>query len=238
GKTMAVRLVAILVMMALILPLSATISAAAPSTTFRLEECPPEHSAPTLDRPSPEATLLAGAGSGGTREVQTVQEIHVVQPGDTLGALARRSNTTVSAIAGLNGIANPNLIHVGQRLTIPNRAVAVTLAATPLAAPLTAVWLDAPVVQGDTAVLWLRAAPGTSVTGRLGSQVVPFREQCGLLWGLVAFDALDDEPGLHEVTLEVRSAAGATSAVRVPVPLGAGSFPTGRINFPPEKQGL
>lgn len=45
--------------------------------------------------------------------------IHVVQPGDTLSAIARRYGTTVNAIAAANNIANPNLIFVGQRLVIP-----------------------------------------------------------------------------------------------------------------------
>jgi putative chitinase len=42
-----------------------------------------------------------------------------VQSGDTLNALARRWQTTVAAIADLNGVVNPNLIQVGQRLLIP-----------------------------------------------------------------------------------------------------------------------
>ena len=44
---------------------------------------------------------------------------YIVQRGDTLSLIARRHNTTVRAIAELNGILNPNLIHVGQRLIIP-----------------------------------------------------------------------------------------------------------------------
>ena len=44
--------------------------------------------------------------------------IHVVQRGDTLSRLAAQYRTTVQAIASTNGIVNPNLIFVGQRLTI------------------------------------------------------------------------------------------------------------------------
>lgn len=44
---------------------------------------------------------------------------HVVQPGDTLGNIARRYGTTVTAIAQANNIVNPNLIFVGQVLIIP-----------------------------------------------------------------------------------------------------------------------
>lgn len=45
---------------------------------------------------------------------------YVVQPGDTLSAIARRYGTTVTAIANANGLSNPNHIYVGQRLYIPS----------------------------------------------------------------------------------------------------------------------
>jgi putative chitinase len=44
---------------------------------------------------------------------------YIVQPGNTLGAIAWRFGSTVWAIAQANGIWNPNLIYVGQRLYIP-----------------------------------------------------------------------------------------------------------------------
>lgn len=42
-----------------------------------------------------------------------------IQPGDTLGHIAARYGTTVSALAQLNGIANPNRIYAGQVIRIP-----------------------------------------------------------------------------------------------------------------------
>ena len=44
---------------------------------------------------------------------------YTVQPGDTLFSIARRYDTTVSAIAGINSLVNPNIIYVGQVLLIP-----------------------------------------------------------------------------------------------------------------------
>jgi len=44
---------------------------------------------------------------------------HTVQPGDNLYNIAVRYGTTVAAIADANDIANPNLIFVGEVLTIP-----------------------------------------------------------------------------------------------------------------------
>ncbi len=50
--------------------------------------------------------------------------VYVVKPGDTLFSLALRFNTTVSDIALRNHIVNPNLIFVGQKLTICPKGVA------------------------------------------------------------------------------------------------------------------
>ncbi len=52
----------------------------------------------------------SGGGGGGS---------YTVKSGDTLSGIAGRHGTTVSALAKANNISNPNLIHVGQRLTIP-----------------------------------------------------------------------------------------------------------------------
>ncbi len=45
--------------------------------------------------------------------------IHIVQPGENLFRIALRYGTTVEAIARANGIVNPRLILVGQKLIIP-----------------------------------------------------------------------------------------------------------------------
>jgi LysM repeat protein len=45
--------------------------------------------------------------------------VYTVQPGDTLGRIATRFGVSVAAIMSANGLSNPNLIFVGQRLTIP-----------------------------------------------------------------------------------------------------------------------
>jgi LysM repeat protein len=52
---------------------------------------------------------------------------YTVKSGDTLAAIARRLGSTVQAIAQANGIANVNLIYVGQTLTIPTSSGAVSL---------------------------------------------------------------------------------------------------------------
>lgn len=53
----------------------------------------------------------AGAGQGVT--------VYTVKKGDTLSAIAAKYGTTYQEIAAYNGIANPNLIRVGQKIKIP-----------------------------------------------------------------------------------------------------------------------
>ncbi len=45
---------------------------------------------------------------------------HVVRSGETLSQIADRNGTSVKSLAAANGISNPNLIVVGQSLTIPS----------------------------------------------------------------------------------------------------------------------
>ena len=70
----------------------------------------PQISNPDLIRPGQHVTIPAGGSAGGS---------YTVQAGDTLSAIANRFGTSYQAIAQANGIANPNLIHPGQTLTIP-----------------------------------------------------------------------------------------------------------------------
>ncbi len=46
--------------------------------------------------------------------------IHVVQRGETLYSIARRYGVNVWSLAHANGITNPNLIYVGQRIVVPS----------------------------------------------------------------------------------------------------------------------
>ncbi|MQA91347.1 MAG: LysM peptidoglycan-binding domain-containing protein [Gemmatimonas sp.] len=58
-----------------------------------------------------------GGGSAGNPSQRATRIEHLVQPGDTLWALARRYGTTVESIAATNGIGNRPIVP-GQRLII------------------------------------------------------------------------------------------------------------------------
>lgn len=50
--------------------------------------------------------------------------VYVVQPGESLGEIAGKFKTTVSAISALNGITNPNVVYAGTRLRVSGEPVA------------------------------------------------------------------------------------------------------------------
>lgn len=49
--------------------------------------------------------------------------VHVVSGGETLSGIATRYGTTVTRLAGMNRLENPNLIAIGARLKVPARAL-------------------------------------------------------------------------------------------------------------------
>lgn len=51
--------------------------------------------------------------------------VHVVQRGETVFSIARQHNSTIEAIATLNGLTNPNSIAIGQRLIVPVTAQSI-----------------------------------------------------------------------------------------------------------------
>jgi lipoprotein-anchoring transpeptidase ErfK/SrfK len=62
--------------------------------------------------------IIPGGGSGGGSGGSSAGGVHIVQRGETLASIAYRYGTSVAALAAANGIRNPNLIYVGQRIRI------------------------------------------------------------------------------------------------------------------------
>ena len=59
------------------------------------------------------------SGSTGTTSPGGATGSYIVQSGDTLGKIAVRYGTTVAELLRLNGLTNPDVIAVGQKLIMP-----------------------------------------------------------------------------------------------------------------------
>ena len=81
---------------------------------------------PTISKPKPEVKPEA-------KPTPADEVVYTVKSGDTLSGIAKKYNTTYQKLAAYNGIKNPNLISVGQKIKILNVASA---APTPAPAPV------------------------------------------------------------------------------------------------------
>ncbi len=66
-----------------------------------------------------QSLYIPSGGTGGPTSWPVDSFYYVVKAGDSLSKLARRFNTTVQAIAQINGLSNLSYIYVGQRLIMP-----------------------------------------------------------------------------------------------------------------------
>jgi LysM repeat protein len=70
--------------------------------------------------PAPPASSAAPAPASSAPPATAGQK-YVVQPGDTLSAIAEKFGVTTQQLIEANRISNPDLLVVGQELTIPGR---------------------------------------------------------------------------------------------------------------------
>ena len=101
----------------------------------------------------------------------TTDVVYVVKSGDTLSGIAKKYNTTYQALAVYNNIANPNIIHTGQKIKIPSKNATTTVVTLKLGDTVKMA-KDAP-VYGTTkkfydfvynSTLYVRAIDGDKIT--------------------------------------------------------------------------
>jgi hypothetical protein len=79
---------------------------------------PPASALAQPSTPEPPPAPPPGEGAVST-DIKVLQPNYSVAPGDTLGTIARRHDTTIDALAALNNLENRNSLRIGQRLIIP-----------------------------------------------------------------------------------------------------------------------
>lgn len=181
---------------------------------------------------------------GAPAQEQPGQRIHLVQAGDTIQALAVRYTVTVQGIVAANGLADPNLIEVGQRLLIPP-----SIQAEPLQPPFISVSTQpSPVAQGQTLVIRVRlagqqdaaqqAGETPPLSGNFNGQALFFQygEQ-GESWALSGIPAMA-ETGSYPLILTTHNSAGEAVTATQLVPVVAGSYGVEKIELPADRQSL
>jgi murein DD-endopeptidase MepM/ murein hydrolase activator NlpD len=179
------------------------------------------HVGQTLLVPTPGG---AGVPLGGT--------VYVVQVGDTLARIASRYGTSVWAVAQANGIANPSLIYVGQRLLVPSGDQMSSL-------PLPFLDLQlVPVVatQGQTIQLFVETDGEVSLSGVYDGRALFFIGGAGRYTTLMGIRAMAT-PGVYALDLKAVQGEQEVS-VRSMIQVVEGDFGVQYITLPSDKMAL
>ena len=80
---------------------------------------------------TPEPTVIGSDATVEPDPTPRAPVTYVIEPGDTLSAIAQRFGTTVEALMAVNDIDDPTLIFSGQELTIPGEGAEPAPAPTP-----------------------------------------------------------------------------------------------------------
>lgn len=73
--------------------------------------------------PNYASKATASAPAAPEAPTATAGDTYTVKAGDTLSGIAAKYGTTYQKLASYNGIANPNIINVGQKISIPGSGV-------------------------------------------------------------------------------------------------------------------
>ena len=108
--------------------------------------------------------------------VQLGGQVYVVQAHDTLARIAARYDLSVWTLAQVNQIANPSVIHVGQRLLIPaGSGASASESASNLPSPfLKLEVVPAVAVQGRTVQVWIETEVDASLSGQFDGRPLFF----------------------------------------------------------------
>ena len=101
-------------------------TAAGTTPTIALTPTPVRTTAPTSVPTTAPTTVRTTAPTAIPTKAVSGEQTHVVQPGENLFRIALHYGMTYQALAAANGIVNPDLIYVGQKLIISAEAPAVS----------------------------------------------------------------------------------------------------------------
>ena len=128
--------------------------------TGQIVQIPPQDAATAASPSSSAGTEGAGASSTTVGSGVTPAGSYIVQPGDTLSAIAARAGTTVAALAALNGLNADGVLLAGAHLRLGGASAASTAVSTGYVSSTTG---GSYVVQPGDSLSAIAARAGTSV---------------------------------------------------------------------------
>lgn len=139
-------------------------------------------------------TVLSRTGSTAARPVYGAP--YVVRQGDTLLSIAAAHDLSPAEIAAANELTYPAYLYPGQRLRIPGSDPYQYLTGSWQHVRL----YPAPLVQGETAALYVASLDGEQPSGQFGQRSLRFAPVEGGFLSFIALDAFA-EPGLYPLRI-------------------------------------
>lgn len=159
-------------------------------------------------------------------------ETYIVKSGDTLAAIAAQFGISMGDLENANGITNPNLLNVGQRLVIP-KATNTTVALPD------GIRFDPQIIkQGKTILLHVSADNVAQVLGKFDQQTLRFN-RVGDDWvAMIGISRCANYIGIVPVSLTLRDNLGNSKPVQFQVRVNAGTFGLQDLTLTPSMSAL
>lgn len=191
-------------------------------------------SAPTNVQPSPIPTVAPSQGipHSFSRHGDTANVfVHTVKSGETLSEIGLRYNQTIDALARANNLADPGLLGVGQRLTVPGILLPQLMTALP--ASVEAFTIEPLVFQaGRSGRVELLTNESVAITGQfLGQELRIIPHEDGTRHNILIGVPMFTKMSVYPLTLALRDGLGQSSPIIANLQVLAGGYGRQTINI-------
>lgn len=199
--------------------------------------------ASTPQNPPPPSTAVAEASSDPddtiADDIPLVSDnLHIVQPGETLFRIATGYGLTTAELADANNISDPTRITAGQQLIVPGLEPVINNADLP--APITALDVQ-PLIfkEGETGGITLTTATSATVSATfLDRDLTVIPQQDNTRHQMLVPVPLFSENGVFPVTITASPPDGSVTEFTFNIRVAGGGYPTQNLNISAEMANL
>ena len=184
-------------------------------------------SAPTDNQVSPVSTVVPSPGirhSFSRNGDPSTVFVHTVQSGETLSEIGLRYHQTIDALARANNMADPSILSVGQRLTVPG--VLLPQLTLELPESVVAFTIDPLVFAAGRSgrVELLTSKPATITGAFLGRELRVVKRDAGMRHNILIGVPMFTTMGLYALTLELTDEFGQSQPIAANVQIIGGGY--------------